>query len=945
MSSPFKLFRKHEKIMMVVATGLAMVSFVLLGAISDPRNVDSSLMVILFAALAGCVGWLLGLQNKKSTEWGVSGIMFGAVAGLAVMLSMRTPSAVMMDGGNLSGQELADLRRQRYVANSFLRQAFSRTENKDYNVLASNMFGFTNREQATSQDVIIGEILRRKSRELGIVISDEAALEVINKVSNNNMTKPLFKEIRKTLNVSETELMSALKAELEAQKVQELLYNSQNHLTPQDYWDFYKKINVRQSAELVAIPLASFIDEDAEPDEAALLELFEMHRENPPNVSDAGLPAEGRPGFLQPRRIQIGYLEALYDEVEPLVGEVTEEEIQKRYEERYMREMPAPAVKEMSNVELINLPLVAPEIPETEEPEEGDTEKPKDPATESEKPEDGKPSEGTEPAKDGEGQPATAPEKPAEEGKAPAEPKEEPKEEPAPEKPDAEKPAEKPAEPAPEAPAKPEAETPESPAKEEGDSTSQVPMIGPLQYVAFLQEEDAPKEATPPAGEEKPATEAEEKPAEPAETPAAEKPEEKPAEKPADGKAPEKTPAPKKSDGEKPADPEAGDAPDKAEMKEDGEPADGEEEAGESAIPPAPKTNIRPLDDELKMQIRDDLLREKTLAEVQVRIQAAYTFLNGISYRVQLEDTAENYLSMDDAVAEIQKYAKKNVLIYIEAEPMSRFEMQQSEDYPVGQAVSTIGQRQLVSNAIFQTAPTAKYSVGRADRFVSNNSYAYWKLVDEPSYAPVNMEKEVVRNQVVAEWRKQQALPKAEARAEELIKMIKESDKAVSVTLGETTVTGDDESLFLTVRETGDFTWMQAPAAAPTSMQSQPARQSVIPGVEDAGIRFFKTVFEDMKPGDVATAHSRDDETLYIVKVKDRYPNSDEEIANLRTQFLADMQMRERNRQMFRQFLGRDMPDTYTYLEQEELYTHHVNWIDQLWEDNNVQLFEEDTEG
>ena len=85
----------------------------------------------------------------------------------------------------------------------------------------------------------------------------------------------------------------------------------------------------------------------------------------------------------------------------------------------------------------------------------------------------------------------------------------------------------------------------------------------------------------------------------------------------------------------------------------------------------------------------------------------------------------------------------------------------------------------------------------------------------------------------------------------------------------------------------------------PVLVRKQPARPSVIPGVEDVGERFFQTVFEELSAGDIGIAPNRDNTVLYVTKIKDRYPSNDEELATLRENFLNDMQLRQRNKQFY----------------------------------------------
>ena len=49
MQSPFEIFRKHQKILTVILTGLAMFAFVILGAVPDPSNMPPTLVAIVLA--------------------------------------------------------------------------------------------------------------------------------------------------------------------------------------------------------------------------------------------------------------------------------------------------------------------------------------------------------------------------------------------------------------------------------------------------------------------------------------------------------------------------------------------------------------------------------------------------------------------------------------------------------------------------------------------------------------------------------------------------------------------------------------------------------------------------------------------------------------------------------------------------------------------------------
>ena len=246
MSSPFKIFRRHEKLLMVTATGLAMISFVFLGAIGDnPSNMPTTLVVLLVAALAGCVGWLVGLQNEKSSEWGISGIIIGALLGVLITVYTKEANAVAIGSSGLTSTEVSELRSNRVIANRFLQMAHMESGSQDPRGAGRYMFGFYSKQDVSVQDVVLGELLRREADELGIVITDQAALDLIKKVSNDKMTKEAFKSIREKISlgggkVTERQLLDALKSEMKAEEARKILY-SQNQLTTENYWDFYKK--------------------------------------------------------------------------------------------------------------------------------------------------------------------------------------------------------------------------------------------------------------------------------------------------------------------------------------------------------------------------------------------------------------------------------------------------------------------------------------------------------------------------------------------------------------------------------------------------------------------------------------------------------------------------------------------------------------------------------
>ncbi len=934
MSSPFTLMRRYEKTMMVVITGVAMVSFVLLGSVQNPQDIPGPLLVLFIAALLGCVAWLAGLSRGKGAEWGISGALVGAILGLVGLIATREASAVLTNSGNLTTNDLSALQRQRSIANRFVQLAFHETFGIPMPPQLANQFLFGNNlsDDMSERDLVLGELLRREGDQMGMTISNEIVMEFIKRLTSKQgvmdavqrsagqmsqqdimmlsfalgqmkdktFSAEAFTKIRQQLRVSESELLNALRNELKSVQALELLVG-RNELTPEAFWDFYRQLNVRQTADIVSIPVSDFIDADAKPSEKELLDLFNLYRQTPPGFTAQGQPESGRPGFMQPRRFQIGYLEATYDKIEPLVGEVTDEEIQKRYEERYKRNVPEGAAGDL-NLDLPVLPgMNAPKVdaPNSEAP------KADAPAGEPAKPEA--------PKADGEKKDAEKKDAPAEEKKpemkADAPASEAPKTEaPKTEAPKAD--GEKKEAPAEEK--KADAPKEDAPKADDKQPTSSLMSFPETQFVAFLQDEpagDAKKETEAKADEKKeepkpeakPESKPEAKPEPKADAPA------KPAEKPADGKPADAAPEAPKSDAPKtPAMP----AP-----------------AGEEIPPPpSPTADVPPLDDALKATLREEILRERTKAEIRKRTTAAYEFLGEVAYKVQRDATESDHLTLEQATKELEKYAEAHHLVYVVTPLLSYQQLANSEDYPIGSAATTAGQGANVAQTLYFSNPKVLYRVWQAENFTTSSGYAFWKLADKADYVPqtIDDEKEI-REQVVEAWRRLQAEPKALSRAEALAKQVRESDKPVAEALSEATVTGKEGSLFVTVRNTGEFTWMSQPMVPPTSFrQTAPVTPSVIAGVEKPGPEFYKAIFDDAKVGDVKVLPNSDKSAYYIVKILSRNPSTPEELATFRENFLKE-----------------GMQPAYGSLAQRALSSASVNWMQEFFERHEVVMPEQ----
>jgi hypothetical protein len=851
MSSPFDIFRRHQRIAMVIITGMAMISFVAFGLVDSFRQVPPVLMGVFLAAVFGCAMWVAGLTNEKSTEWGMMGAVLGALLGVLIAVRTRETPAAQMVGGNLSRQQYDELLMQRSIASRFMDMALMETKQGRFPGFRS-MPGMNVDGQ---RDIIFCELLNREADRLQVAVADEGVIQFIKDQTKDKLQKDQFEKIRKELRVSDKEIIDALRRELRAGQTFSLLYgNIGGIISPAQRFEYFKRMTVKQTAEIVAVPVKEFEEGLPKPSTGELQELFDMYRVNFPNMDPQGRPDEGRPGFRQPTRVRTAYLEATLDEMKALVAEPTEEEIRERFEQQYKKDFPAgdmpgdgPGLPLLPGADE-NLPPGEPVPPPPAQPEQGTT-----PTTD-------------------EGAPAA--------------------EKPAAEAPPTEQPAPAEAAPATE-PEGTEPATPE-PAPEAGDNQSALPGRSDLQKVVFLQE---------PAGDDQPAAEA--APADaPATTDAA------PADAPAADPAPATDPAPAVD----PANPNV--------IPPDAVPA------GDDPAPPAPSTAGRELDEALKSAIRDDLMRERAFPKMQEVIAAAKEYVSDqIFNHTAKEPGSEGYLSAEQLADNIRKYAAGNHLVYVETPWLSYQELTESEDYPLGRAFSFEMQFAAAAQLLFQTGAEDVYRPMEAQDFRSSSQFVFWKLDHKRDGVPERLDDELVQPQVIAAWKRRQAMPKAEARAAEIAKMLRESTEPAAKLLAEETVTGTKDSLYLTVKPTGAFSWYQRSTTAPRDLNNPPpVRVSQVPGAEEAGDRFMRAVCEEMQVGEVRLVPSFDDSVIYVVKLLSRVP---------------DPATAEGNEQLRQQFIASGNLPEYMQLGYEDLQKHETlydKWTEDLWARYDVRL-------
>lgn len=769
MASPLELFRKKQKVLMVPLTILAMFAFIVMDQL-NPEQIPPILGMLVFGPLF----WYLGRDRGKGTQFAVLGTIIGFFLGYMYIPQRGAATVVTTTAGNIDQMEFNELVKNRQMANQFVSRTYYDSLTEEERVRAQPprgaLFGFG---RDTEDDIILEYLFRKEADKMNLVVSDDTVTQYISRYTNNKLSKAAFQKACQNMRLTEGQIYDILRDQIQARLAFQML-RPEVSLTPDQYWNFYKKFNVRQELELVALPVKDFEDQVPAFSETEKKAFFENYKGAFRNEK-----SPGSPGLRQPQKVQVEYLMADYEETEKQVPPVTEAEIKTFYEE---------------NKETLYKNNPIPDSPDMQAP------------TAPGGPQLDQPVEAVKPTTGSTATPAKTEKKPA----APAKPQ--PKA--APEKAAPKKAA---------APKKTEKKSPEKKKEESSalDSTSTT-------FVSLLDEKkvDAPAKAKKPdAAAKEPATKSEKKPATP-------------------------------------------------------------------TTAPAPLEPYRVLNDDLKSEIRDQLLRERTLALMKKKISAALIYMNDLSYRISSPDEGDTPPTPKEVTELLKKYATKHQLIYNITPLMSAQEIEDSEKYPLGTAKEPTlnqftAQPRTVIEQLFGTAVDETYRAYEAEDSFSSALLGYWKIKHVDAMIP-QFDDPKIDQQITEQMKLESARPIAMKRAEALQKLITDAgDKEMAEALKGQTITGKKEGEPLSTQTTESFSWMRTSTAGASNPFSMPRPElSTISAIDGAGNDLMETIFDNLKSGEVGTVMNAEKTVCYVVKVINRIPSTPGGLTAMYQEFL-----------------------------------------------------------
>jgi hypothetical protein len=890
MASPFTFFRKYQQSLMVVMVIVAMLIFTMDSAFTSRDNQFVLLGVLIGGAMFGAAG----INTGRWLKFGIGGAVFGALLGWVMPTFISAPNTEIVSTslGVFDRKRLVELSTRRSLANAFMFRATESAFGEGTGRFATT-FGFGHNSE--NEDLIFSELMRAEASELGIAVSDDAVSAFINSVTGEKLSRQKYAEARSALMyegkpLRDEQLYDILRGEISARLAYLSLRPESSALppTPEYLFSVFRRTNVSQRLNTAKISVDAFLDQVAEPTESEIVTAFEAGR--------LDFPYRDGPdtlGFRQFPKVRLAALELDYRNVESSVAAATDEEVDAYYNE---------------NKETLFRRAVAPTTPD---PGNSDT-----PAADPESAEDG--------ADSGAKQSPESTETPEASG-------EQPKDGDSPVPDDTAADPEKP-----------------STASESGDATPESADAGKKPEGGDSPSESGNGEPSPsePDGcfDESAVSQTE---SDGDET----KPEEKQGSTGSESAAPTA------------ADPPAVAIPDAEEKKpEQAATATPGLSISEQENPfPEPQYEYIPLDDDLRNSIRDQLLSAKVKAEIESRMTAVTNDLTSLESQrrdfrfawfkenpnAESEDVASKMSEFDTTMLDgIKKTGKDLDCAYVETGWLTFDELSDAEEYPLGAATAP------ASDPFAQAGPTVAQTVFSSAidetrffssrHFVSNSfdpdsgekHFAWWIIGYSPSHVPT-LDEPGVRDEVVLQLKRAKAKTLAKARADDLVAEITagldkpdEERTDMATTLEGETVTGQDDSPTLVVRQTLTFSWMQQQATSQFNfMQPPQAQLSTIEfgdgrgdTIRYAGNDFMKAVFEDMSDSDVGVVPDQLHQNYFVVQVRNRSSTPEVGEEALRERFLSE----RRNPQ-----LNRSPADS---IAQSEIGGHvSLEWEKQVW--------------
>ena len=284
--NPLSIFRRYQKLLLVVFGVLLMISFTIGASISQ-----------WVAENRGGGG---GSSNEVVVKW---------------------------DGGSIREFDMTMLRQKRNAMLRFLQVAQQTAVQRGATPPRLPL------SMSDAEEVLVGiELMSDEAEKLGLQVDDLAIEGYLQYATAGELTSPQLGEIFQNVTqnqMSRIELFEIIRKELLANRYQSMLTSGQS-LPPGLAWDYYNRLNRRVTAEVLPLEVEDeeFLSRVGQPKETELRMLYEENKTRYPSQASA------EPGFKSLPKAKFQFIKFEYKRfLDDAVAKVSDEDVKKYYEE------------------------------------------------------------------------------------------------------------------------------------------------------------------------------------------------------------------------------------------------------------------------------------------------------------------------------------------------------------------------------------------------------------------------------------------------------------------------------------------------------------------------------------------------------------------------------------------------------------------------------------
>jgi hypothetical protein len=282
MSSPFKIFRKHQKVLLAVAGLMAMIAFVILPIV---------------------------LQNFGMRQGGSNPVVVSTTK-----------------YGDLKQSDMQNLRTRHDRVLGVLANMISKIrliDSQYCRLMLEQQFGSSKEEELVSR-----WLMARRADELGINVSNETINGFLKDYSMDKLTPQEIQTFIKQIGgqgYTDQHFFDDMRDELKVRDLQNMFFVSIQGMTPGQRWDYYCRVHQQAQIECIPVLVSQYAASFKDPGKKVLEEYFDKYKDK------VHSPYASEPGFRVPQKIEFAYFKAdLKKFATPEY--VTDDEIQTYYE-------------------------------------------------------------------------------------------------------------------------------------------------------------------------------------------------------------------------------------------------------------------------------------------------------------------------------------------------------------------------------------------------------------------------------------------------------------------------------------------------------------------------------------------------------------------------------------------------------------------------------------